>query len=171
MNLRSDESGLRMRICSAIASRRIIQFYYGVEPRLRFCVVEPYCCGLLSDDVETLLCYQVSGHGETDVPVGWKLYRLSLMSELDVTGEGFVCRRSGPGHAPRHATFTTIYRQILPGKPEEAETEAAQSPPTAGIERPPSASPVSPTARPRGHDELMRRFRLGHWFFPSKGRT
>lgn len=153
LSLKRGRTSLRKRICAAIEAARVIQFDYGIGERARVSVVEPYCCGRLPGSDESLLCYQVKGYGDFDVPVGWKLYRTSLMSNLEVTNEYFACRKIGPGYDERRRALVMIYAQILP-KGDEVPVEVPDRKVT-----------------PSTHNEKVKRFRLGHWCFPSKQKT
>ena len=167
--LKPGKDDLRTRFCPAIRAKRFIQFHYGVGRRARLCVVEPYCYGVLPDGEETLLCYQVSGHGKWDVPVGWKLYRPSLMTDLQVTGEGFAGRQSGPGYDSRHCVIRTIYCQISPEKTDGSELkEPAEPEPDREIAPPSYEEPARPPAPALGHNELMKRFQTGSSSFHGK---
>ena len=140
----------RAAICSAIKSRRVIEFYYHGG----FRTAEPFCLGVIMSgeaDNESLLCYQVGGYSEYGNTVGWKLFRASEISDLEITGERFSGDR--PGYDPDAVEMTTVYCCVSIG----AE-------PVLKIERgiPSSEMPREQTAVYLTHNELMRRFRLSH---------
>jgi predicted DNA-binding transcriptional regulator YafY len=124
-------------ICSAIRSRRIIEFYYHGGCR----TVEPFCLGTLMSrfDNVSLLCYRTGGLGDTREAFGWKLYRLSQMKNIRVLDEQFSGLRDD--YSSRKAGMVTVYCSVLP--PSEDVIEKAES------------TTVS-------HDESMRRFRFRH---------
>ncbi len=90
-------------------------------------------------------------------PVGWKLYRASEISELEITGEPFSGDR--PGYEPDNVEMTTIYCCVSGGAGEEVRAE-----PVAGIagKIPRYEASRKQTAVLLTHNELMRRFRFLH---------
>jgi len=140
----------RAAICSAIKSRRVIEFYYHGG----FRTAEPFCLGvIMSDgaDNESLLCYQVGGHGEYGNTVGWKLFRASEISDLEITGERFSGDR--PGYDPDNLGMTTIYCCVSIGA--EPVRNVAREIPYYETRREQTADYLT-------HNELMRRFRFSH---------
>lgn len=105
------------KIFSAIDSKQIIKFYY----RGGFRTVEPFCYGVTGIGSEVLTCYQVGGYSELDDPIGWKLYRVSEMSNLTVIDEQFTGVR--PGYNPNDPGMATVYRHV--GADAEAKMETA----------------------------------------------
>lgn len=73
-------------ICSAIQSKKMIQFNYEDSTR----VAEPYCYGKSKTGKEVLRAFQVKGGGKSGIPIGWKLFRSSKMENITVTDEYFV---------------------------------------------------------------------------------
>ncbi|MFC1914212.1 hypothetical protein ACFLXF_02950 [Chloroflexota bacterium] len=100
------KTNIRSKVCSAIKSRQIIEFYYhGVD-----LWVEPFCLGIVQSDKadnEDLLCYQVGSYGELAEAVGWKLYRASEMKSLRTTDRVFSIDR--PWFDLDNIIWKTIY--------------------------------------------------------------
>jgi len=146
---------IRAAICSAIKSRRVIEFYYQGG----FRTAEPFCLGVVMPgeaDNESLLCYQVGGHSEYGNPVGWKLFRASEISDLEITGERFSGNR--PGYDPDNLEMTTVYCCVSLGTGADGGAEPAPK-----VEKMPYyETPQKPTPSYLTHNELMRRFRLSH---------
>jgi len=121
LNITTKKEKAIAAICSAIKSRRIIEFYYHGGYR----TVEPFCLGLvLSGDAdnESLICYQVGGFSELREVVGWKLYRASEMEDLAITREQFSGDR--PGYDQNNVDMAKIYCSVTPLKKTEDEGEA-----------------------------------------------
>ncbi|MFC1902029.1 hypothetical protein ACFLX3_03795 [Chloroflexota bacterium] len=115
----------RMVICSAVKSRRIIEFYYHGGDR----VAEPFCLGLVMSgdaDNESLLCYQVGGYCEYGEPVGWKLYRVSEIEDLKIISEVFCSDR--PGYDTDNLEMKTIYCCVSTDRHDEMEPKEAEKP-------------------------------------------
>ena len=149
----------RTAICSAIKTRRVIEFYYHGG----FRTVEPYCLGvLISDeaDNESLLCYQTAGHSEYGTTEGWKLYRASEMTDIAITPDHFECDRDG--FSPDEVEMKIIYCCVV----ESMEGEREIAPPACVPCAPPpvAKAPVCPAPKPLylTHNELMKRFRRTH---------
>ncbi len=146
-------------ICSAISSRRLIEFYYHGG----FHSVEPCCLGALTPaDGASLLCYQISGHSEFGDPAGWKLFRVSEITNLEVTDEHFTTR---PGYNPGKFRWSTIYCSIVADHSEDKSGVTSPPPPPGERHKPGTESKTAPLLT---HNELMRRFRLSHLIFPRR---
>ena len=128
-------------ICSAIRSRRVIEFYYYGSSR----TTEPFCMGTLLSrhDNISLLCYRTGGTGDMHGDFGWKIYRLSEMKKIRVLERQFNGIRDD--YDSRKAGMVTVYCSVLPPVGE-----------SAGV---PEGITVS-------HEESMKRFRSGHVVFP-----
>jgi len=74
------------QICEAIRDRRVLEFEY--EERHR--VVHPYCHGFTSKGAESLRAIQVEGETRSGGFGFGKMWTVSKMSGLRVTGRGFV---------------------------------------------------------------------------------
>ena len=80
LNIDRARQRTRAALCSAIKTRRIIEFYYHGGYRK----AEPFCLGVVmagEADNESLLCYQTGGYSEYGNLVGWKLFRSSEISD------------------------------------------------------------------------------------------
>ena len=80
------EDDIKKVICSAIQSKKMIQFNYEDSTR----VAEPYCYGESKAGNEVLRAFQIKGHSKSGNPVGWKLFRSSKMENIMVTDEYFA---------------------------------------------------------------------------------
>jgi len=155
LNITVARDRTRTTICSAIESRRVIEFYYHGGYR----TVEPFCLGVVMSgeaDNESLLCYQLGGYSELREVVGWKLYRASEMEDIGITAGHFTGDR--PGYDPDDLGMATIYCCVSPGVYAEAGTKEA--PKVAPV--PCYAVPEKPVSVFLTHNELMRRFRFTH---------
>ncbi|MFC1949181.1 WYL domain-containing protein [Chloroflexota bacterium] len=152
-------------ICTAINLRQVVRFYYQDALRL----VEPYCYGVLSDDHEALLCFQVGGRAKYIGVEGWKLFRFSEISELEITEEQFADTRQwqDPEYDSRYSVFVRIVCEV----PVMAYSENGTAIPTRGaIERDGGERAHYKEYKERGHDAVsvgdhyikMKRFRLFH---------
>jgi len=171
LNITTKTEKNRAVTCSAIKSRRVIEFYYHGGYR----TVEPFCLGVVLSteaDNESLICYQVGGFSELREAVGWKLYRASEMEDIEVFNEQFSGNR--PGYDPNDIDLAIIRCYVTPVKDEPNAAALA-------YKKPGQAELVDLT-----HNELMRRFRFTHptpvpeiytyifsgpWFKPPPERT
>ena len=173
LNITDAREKTRGVICSAIRSRRLIEFFYHGGYR----TVEPFCLGLvMSGDInnESLLCFQTGGFSELREVVGWKLYRASELEDIEVLNDTFVGDR--PGYDPDAVDMVKIYCCVTPvaGSEPVVEPEPIEELPRYEvshlvIEEPPVEEPLphfeeAPEDEPRYliHNELVRLFRLGH---------
>ena len=94
---------MNQEICKAIESKNIITFYYDGGSR----TVEPHCYGVSKNDKELLRAYQTGGYSESGNPVGWKLFSVEKISNLDVSSDTF----EGPRfqYNPNDKAMATIY--------------------------------------------------------------
>jgi len=148
LNITTKKEEIRTALCSAIRSRRIIEFYYHGGYR----TVEPFCLGVVISggaDNESLVCYQIGGFSELREVVGWKLYRASEMEDMEISNEQFSGDR--PGYDPNEIDMAVIRCYVTPVK---AAPKAAAVPNNVELQEP---EPENLT-----HNELMRRFRFTH---------
>ena len=139
---------IRATLCSAVKSRRVVEFYYHGG----FRTAEPYCLGIVMSgeaDNESLLCYQVGGHSEYGGTEGWKLFRASEISDLEITGEPF--RGDRVGCDLEELGIKNIYCCVSPA----LETVPGTATGAPSCETPQAAGYLT-------HNELMRRFRFYH---------
>ena len=108
--IKAKDTDTRVKVCSAIGSKQIIEFYYHDGFRL----AEPFCYGVGWDGEEVLRCYQVGGHSELGNTVGWKLFRASEISSLGATNERFADDRWR--YEPDDSVMMTIYCRIEANK-------------------------------------------------------
>lgn len=79
---------MRSTLCDAIENQQIVEFDYRGKHR----VVEPHKVGNTTKGNTVLSGYQVDGRGNEINPPDWGQYKLTKISNLEVTGESF----SGP---------------------------------------------------------------------------
>ncbi len=156
----------RETICDAIQQMRPIEFFY----RGGYRTVEPFALGIvLTDraDNESLLCWQTRGLSELLEVQGWKLYRVSDMSEMVILNEHFTGDR--PGYDPDNLEMAEVICCVRLAKKAEEPVEPAPAPkltlessPIPPYVPPPRAPEPEPIIRYITHNELMERFRYAH---------
>jgi hypothetical protein len=146
-------------IASAIRQLRPIEFFY----RGGYRTAEPYALGIvLTEHVDnlSLLCFQTGGFSDLLEVVGWKLYRVSDMEELEVLKEHFSGDR--PGYDPDKLEMVKVIECVkLAPRVEEPIVEL----PVEELKIETSPIPVQeppPVVRYLTHNELMERFRYAH---------
>jgi hypothetical protein len=97
---------LKPELCEAIATRRIVRFYYEGG----FRSAEPYIYGLNKDELEYVLVYQTSGVSSSAKPEGWKRLRVEKIDQLDISAATFA--ENQPEYDPEDAVIKTVYCQI-----------------------------------------------------------
>jgi len=153
-------------ICSAIRQLRPIEFYYLGGYR----TVEPFALGIVLTDRRdnlSLLCWQIGGSSDLLDTVGWKLYRVSDMEDIDILKEHFTGER--PGYEPQNLEMarviccvpqaSKVMEEVAPAPPPEIKVEAA---PVVPYEPPPPPPTPRTIVRVLSHNELMERFRYAH---------
>lgn len=155
LNIATARDKTRATVCGAIRARRVIEFFYHGGYR----TVEPFCLGLVMSgeaDNESLLCYQIGGFSELREVVGWKLYRASEMTDIEISNERFTGDR--PGYDPDAVEMATIYCCVTP-----LAEAVAKAPEILKVEPVPQPEKRrEPVGSLLTHNELMRRFRFGH---------
>jgi hypothetical protein len=106
-----------VRICEAIASRRLLMFAYGGVLR----VVEPHLYGLTTAGHEALSAWMRPGWSRADPQGGWRMYREDGLSALQILPEPFAGPR--PGFNPADPHFREIFCGLAGGgvRPWERE--------------------------------------------------
>lgn len=158
-------------ICAAIKQMHKLEFYYLNGTR----TVEPFAVGIVlnnKQDNMSLLCWQTSGFSDLRDVVGWKLYRVSDMEDIEILKDEFTGIR--PGYDPQNLEMAKVICCVK--KVEIIEEEAkivpppevkAEVPPVIEVTPPPSPPPPV-TEKPRAiarvlsHNQLMERFREAH---------
>ena len=163
----NNKTNKRATICAAVNSKQLIEFHYHGG----FRAVEPFCLGVVmpSKQVnnEVLLCYQVSGHDEFGEPAGWKLFRLSEISDLKMIKENFAV--SSRGYNPNNVTMTSVYCCVIAA--DEGESKPQKEIRLVASKETEVRSHYDHTIRvapPLTHNERMRRFRFSHPSLLSK---
>ena len=162
-------------ICSAIRQLRPIEFYYMHGYR----TVEPFALGIVLNDRQdnmSILCWQVAGFSDLNETLGWKLYRVSDMEDIEVQNQHFTGIR--PGYAPENLEMA----QVICCVPAIQQSEEPSPPPPVPLVQPvpelrivetpsavdelppPPPQPVQirPIVRVISHNQLMERFRYAH---------
>jgi len=158
-------------ICSAIRNLRPIEFYYHGGYR----TVEPFALGIVLTDHQdnlSLLCWQTAGFSDMNETVGWKLYRVSDMEDLEVHGQHFTGDR--PGYEPENLEMARLICFVQPPLHTEEKPEMPpkqeikiEAPPVIVHEvpsppPPPPPPQIRPIVRVLSHNQLMERFRYAH---------
>ncbi len=68
-------------LCRAITDKHLVQFKYDGRSR----IVEPFCCGISTDENYVLRGFQIRGSDKTK-PLCWRLYELFV-------GDYMNCRK------------------------------------------------------------------------------
>ncbi len=76
-------------LCRAITDKYLVQFKYDGRSR----IVEPFCCGISTEENFVLRGFQIRGSDKTK-PLGWRLYELSEISQLSVTQHSYKGKRT-----------------------------------------------------------------------------
>lgn len=154
LNISGARQETRALLCSAIWSRRVIKFYYHDGYR----TVEPFCLGLVraGADNESLFCYQTGGYSELREVVGWKLYRVSEIEDIEVTRGEFDGNRPDydPDDVLPSGRMAKIYCCVTPIVGAERI-----------IKKAPEVAPAlhhEITRVSLTHNERMRMFRFTH---------
>ena len=91
-------------IAQAVRERSIVTFWYDGLNR----TVEPHTYGIHKDTGnEVLSGYQTGGFSHSGELPGWRLYSLSEISNLTVTGATFTSTR--PGYNPNDSRMSQIF--------------------------------------------------------------
>jgi hypothetical protein len=93
-------------ICQAISEKKVIQFLYD-DKRLR--KVEPFCCGISTQNNYVLRCFQTGGYSSSR-KFGWKMFDLMEMSKLEILDNKFDGNRKG--YNPKDSAMVKIFCRI-----------------------------------------------------------
>ena len=93
-------------ICDAIQRRAVIQFYYDGGTR----EVEPHCHGTSTAGNEPLRGYQTAGYSKSGNSVGWKLFDVSQMRNIERTGEIFA--HNQPQYNPNDRGMKVVHCHV-----------------------------------------------------------
>jgi len=135
----------RAVVCTAIKQLRTLEFFYHNGYR----IVEPFALGIVLNkrdaDNESLICWQTEGFSDLRETMGWKLYRLSEMEDLEILKEKFDGDR--PNYDPDDIAMDKILCCV----------RLKPAPAAVGPEMKVQAVMVYLT-----HNEVMARFRYAH---------
>jgi hypothetical protein len=155
LDITSKRERNRGTLWASIQDRRIVRFYY----RGGYRNVEPYALGITRHgkaDNESLICYQISGFCNLGEPVGWKLYRVVEMKDIEVSHERFNGDR--PGYDPDNIKMAQVFcccQPVTPAGEREENTGATDA-------KPPPVYLAPRPLKSLTHNERMRRFRITH---------
>jgi len=93
-------------ICDAIHRRSVITFYYNGGMR----TVEPHCYGISTAGNDVLRGYQTGGYSESGNSVGWKMYEVAGMTNIQISGNTFNQNR--PGYNPNDKGMSVIHCHV-----------------------------------------------------------
>jgi len=140
-NLTMSRETKRAVVCTAIKQLRTLAFYYHGGYR----TVEPFALGIVllkrDRDNESLVNWQLEGSSDIRETVGWKLYRLSEMEDLQILPEKFTGERPNydPDDIAMDKVICCVRLKRLPGEVKEGTV-----------------------IKYLGHNEVMERFRYAH---------
>ena len=80
---------MNTEIINAIKNQNVITFDYDGEAR----TVEPHCYGLTTKGNEAIRAFQIDGYSSSG-DLGWRLYDLSKVDDIEVFDETFDVRDS-----------------------------------------------------------------------------
>jgi hypothetical protein len=155
LDITSKKKRNRGTLWASIQDRRIVRFYY----RGGYRTVEPYALGITRHgkaDNESLICYQISGFCNLGEPVGWKLYRVVEMKDIEVSPERFTGDR--PDYVPDNVKMAQVFCCCQPLTPACLREENNGATDT----RPPPFYLAPRPLKSLTHNERMRRFRITH---------
>ncbi|MHB8105326.1 MAG: WYL domain-containing protein [Dehalococcoidales bacterium] len=132
----------RAVVCTAIKQLRTLEFYYHGGYR----TVEPFALGIVLEkrdaDNESLVNWQTEGFSDLRETVGWKLYRLSEMEDMEILPQKFAGDRPNydPDHIEMDRVICSVRLKRIPGEPVKMVEVIKYLP----------------------HNEVMARFRYAH---------
>jgi predicted DNA-binding transcriptional regulator YafY len=98
---------MNQQICDAIRERRLVQFYYEGHQR----IVQPHAYGIHKDTKNDVLrAYQIGGYSSSGNIPGWRLYKVSKISNIKITDKTF--ENPAPGYRKNDSAMSYIYCQI-----------------------------------------------------------
>lgn len=95
-----------LRICNAIAERKLLMFAYGGAVR----VVEPHLYGVSTAGHEALSAWMRAGWSRTDPEGGWRMFRVDAVTDLQLLPEEFAGPR--PGFNPDDPHFVEVFCRL-----------------------------------------------------------
>lgn len=110
-----------LRICQAIAERRLLIFGYAGAVR----TVEPHLHGRTTAGHEALSAWMSAGWSRADPEGGWRMFRLDAITDLQILPQSFAGAR--PGFNPDDPHFVEVFCRLgddgprasdVPGVPE-----------------------------------------------------
>jgi hypothetical protein len=104
--MRKGRAATKSLICAAIRSRSRLQFRYEGLDR----VVEPYCHGISTRDVEVVRAIQIRGSSNSRGFGFGKLWAVAKMMDLRVTEETFV--PDDPHYNPNDSGMKIIHCRV-----------------------------------------------------------
>ncbi len=105
-----------LRLCTAIAERRLVMFGYGGVVR----VVEPHLHGRSAAGHELLSAWMRPGWSRTDPEGGWRMFLTEDLTSLSILPEQFEAPRPDYNAADPH--FEAVYCQLPPIEPAAGAT-------------------------------------------------
>ena len=95
-----------MNIATAIQNKRLLSFLYDGFPR----IVEPHTVGIDTKGHMALRAYQVGGRSDSGEDVGWKLFHVHEMRNVQVLLQSFSSPRAG--YKREDKAFSSIAAQL-----------------------------------------------------------
>ncbi|MFA7084241.1 MAG: hypothetical protein WC141_06890 [Arcobacteraceae bacterium] len=97
---------MNTKIKQAIESRKVLEFYYKDDLR----IVEPHTYGVTKTGKGSLRAYQVGGNSTDSETIGWKLFTVDKIQNLQIKEISFVGTRDG--YNPNDSIMTSIYARL-----------------------------------------------------------
>lgn len=77
--------------CQAINEKKLLKFYYDGYIK----IVEPFAYGYGTDGNLLLRAFQIDGFSRSGNPMGWKLFKVDKMLNVEILREHFSGYREG----------------------------------------------------------------------------
>ena len=90
-------------IIEAIENNKLIEFEYKGE----FRIVEPYTFGISKTNKDVLSAYQVEGNSNSSNDLGWRLFSIDKIENIELLVETFEPLRAG--YNPNDSRMIEIY--------------------------------------------------------------
>ncbi len=91
---------MRQTLCNAVDNQNVVEFRYQRKKR----IVEPHKVGRTTKGNVVLSGFQAGGRGNEINPPDWGLYKLSKISDLNVTNQTFAEPRPKYSRSDRRMT-------------------------------------------------------------------
>ncbi len=104
---KSQPTSLHQQLCSAIETKRLIQFTYQALRR----IAEPHDYGIINGTSQ-LLVYQVAGKSRSRKLPDWRLIKVAEIAEFRILEERFPGGRAVP--SGKHKQWDCLFARVAP---------------------------------------------------------